>query len=267
MDQRLPTFSILGIRIHNITREEALQEVEALITRADGARTVFFVNAHCINVAADDPAYRTALNRADLVLPDGVGIRIAGRILGTRVRDNVNGTDFFPMLCERLDRRGASVFLLGALPGLAEKVANWIRAHFRSVEVAGTHDGYFSPQQEPEVVREVASSRADVLLVAMGVPLQELWILRHRDELGVRVAFGVGGLFDFYSGRIPRAPYWMRRIGLEWFYRLLQEPRRLWRRYLIGNAVFIARVFRARFRARTVRTRDEGPSRSPPTRD
>ncbi len=243
----LSSVSILGVRIHNATRAEALDRIEGFL-REERGHAVFFVNAHCVNVAWSEPGYREALHRADLVLPDGTGMRLAGLLLGRPLRDNVNGTDLFPLLCERLARLEAPVFLLGALPGLAEKVAAWMMRSYPGIRVAGTHHGYFKPDEEQEVVRLVAASGAFVLLVAMGVPLQERFIERNLAAMGVRVALGVGGLFDFYSGRIPRAPVWIRRAGLEWFYRLLQEPRRLWRRYLIGNFVFLWRVLRARWR-------------------
>lgn len=242
-----PTVSILGLRVHNVTKDESLDRIESLLAE-DRGHSVFFVNAHCVNLAWDDDGYRGVLNRADLVLPDGTGMRLAGCLLGRRLRDNVNGTDLFPLLCGRLERLRAPVFLLGALPGLAEKVADWIRRTYPGLPVAGTHHGYFTPQEEPEVVARVAASGARVLLVAMGVPLQERFVGRHLAATGVRVALGVGGLFDFYSGRIPRAPLWMRRAGLEWFFRLLLEPRRLWRRYLIGNVRFLVLVLRARWR-------------------
>lgn len=254
--------SLLGLRVHNLTKAEALDRIESL-TKEERGHSVFFVNAHCVNLAFKDSGYRDVVNRADLVLPDGTGMRLAGCLLRQRIRDNVNGTDLFPLVCERLERLRAPIFLLGALPGLAERVADWMRRKYPAILVAGTYHGYFGPEEEPAVVARVAASGAIVLFVAMGVPLQERFISRHLAATGVRVAFGVGGLFDFYSGRIPRAPLWLRRVGLEWLYRLIQEPRRLWRRYLIGNVVFLARVLRARWRGETGLSgpggHDEGP--------
>lgn len=236
---------VFGIRLDNLTLEEAADKV-AEFAREGRGRTVFFVNAHCVNVAFSDPDYMELLQKADLVLPDGIGIRLAGLILKQKIRDNVNGTDLFPVLCERLAQASSSVFLLGALPGLAERVAMWIERKHPGLLVAGTYHGYFGPEEEEMVVERIASSRAQVLLVAMGVPKQEKWIARNIRKCGVGVALGVGGLFDFYSGRIPRAPKWMRQVGMEWLFRLAMEPRRLWKRYLIGNAVFMARLARAR---------------------
>ena len=232
---------VLGVRIDNMAMEDA---VEKLATLAGGVAPsqVCFANADCLNLACRDDAYRETLARARLVLPDGVGIRLATRLSGTTVRHNVNGTDLFPRLCPRLARDRRRVFLLGAKPGVVEKVRGWLEAHHPGVTVAGTQHGYFPASEEPDVIRRIRDARVDVLLVAFGAPRQDVWIREHLPRLGVRLALGVGGLFDFYSDAVPRAPLWMREMGLEWAYRLAQEPRRLWRRYVIGNALFLSRV-------------------------
>jgi N-acetylglucosaminyldiphosphoundecaprenol N-acetyl-beta-D-mannosaminyltransferase len=160
------------------------------------------------------------------------------------LRENVNGTDLFPRLCEAASQAGLSIYLLGARPGIAEAAANKMRERYPGLHIAGARDGYFSPEEEAGVVAGINASGAAILLVAFGVPRQELWIERWRTDLQPRVCLGVGGLFDFYSGRIARAPVWMREIGLEWVWRLLQEPKRMWRRYIIGNPLFLSRVWR-----------------------
>jgi N-acetylglucosaminyldiphosphoundecaprenol N-acetyl-beta-D-mannosaminyltransferase len=134
---------------------------------------------------------------------------------------------------------------------VAESVTQWIATQYPGVTVSGCHHGYFRPEEEPEVIQNIAESGADILLVAMGVPQQDKWIDGHLHELGVKVAMGVGGLFDFYSGRILRAPLWVREIGMEWFYRFLQEPGRMWKRYFLGNGVFLFHVLRERITHRT----------------
>jgi N-acetylglucosaminyldiphosphoundecaprenol N-acetyl-beta-D-mannosaminyltransferase len=232
---------VLGIPVDNLSMGEAVAAIVKRLNDHAPAR-VAFVNAHCVNVAARDPGYRGALAGADLVFADGVGMRLAGRLLGTRVRDNVNGTDLFPRLCQALEGTGHGLYLLGAAPGLAEQVARWAQARFPGLVVSGCWHGYFSEEQTPAVAERVRASGARVLLVAMGIPRQEMWIREHQAACGVTVAMGVGGLFDFFSGRIPRAPAWMRRWSLEWLFRLIQEPRRLWRRYLLGNWAFVGRV-------------------------
>ena len=233
--------SVLGIPVDNLSLSEAVQ---AILERLDGREPaqVCFLNADCVNLSRRDRRYLDVLGRADLVLADGIGVKLAALAAGTRLRDNVNGTDLFPRLCDALSGSGKRLFLLGAQPGVAEDVRVWVAQRYPDVEIAGCRHGYFSPDEEPAVVDQIARSGADVLLVAFGAPRQDLWIDGHRNSLRVPVAIGVGGLFDFYSGRIPRAPTWMRRIGLEWLFRLAQEPGRLWKRYLLGNPIFLMRV-------------------------
>jgi N-acetylglucosaminyldiphosphoundecaprenol N-acetyl-beta-D-mannosaminyltransferase len=232
-----------GLPIDNLTMEGAL---DAMMERlATGTRTrLYFVNADCVNVGQRDPEYRSAVRHGDLVFADGSGMRLAGRILGTPVADNVNGTDFFPRACERLAGGGHRVFLLGGRPGVARKVRQWVRANHPGLEICGTHHGYFDRTQSHAIAARIRRSGADVLLVAFGAPAQEKWIAANFELSGVTVALGEGGLFDFFSGEMPRAPLWMRRAGVEWIYRFWREPRRLWKRYWVGNFVFTARMLR-----------------------
>jgi len=242
---------ILGIDVDNVNLDEAVERVVCALDK--GAPTLSaFVNPHCLNVARRDPSYRAVLTGARHVFPDGFGLQLAGQLLGRPLRQNVNGTDLFPRLCHALEHKGHSVFLLGGQPGVAESVHDWIRLHYPRVSVCGTHHGHFGEADSDRVVRAVRDSGAELLLVARGVPLQETWLAENLAQTGAQVGIGVGGLFEFYSGRIPRAPRWMRDVGFEWAYRLLQEPRRLAHRYLVGNAVFLASVWRQRRReART----------------
>ncbi len=239
------TFMLMDIPIANITMDEALQRIfdaAASYTPQSHSSHMHFVNAHCINTAAVNGDYRRVLIRADAVFPDGTGIRKAGTMLGVPVKDNVNGTDMFPLLCRRCAQTGKSIYLLGAKPGAAERAGRWAVEHAGKAIIAGCRDGYFSPEEQGQVIEEINSSRPDILLTAMGVPRQELWLDEHREKLQVPVCMGVGGLFDFYSGTIPRAPLWMRRMGIEWVWRLMMEPGRMWRRYIIGNAVFLMHI-------------------------
>lgn len=225
----------------NLDMGEALQRLRAML---DSGRShqASFVNPACVNIAVRDRGYRRTLARAALVLPDGIGIKIGSAILGTPLKQNVNGTDLFPRLCELLQARGSSVFLLGGQPGIADAVAAEISRRWPGLRVAGSRHGYFDVTEEGRVAAEVRASGAEVLLVARGVPSQDLFIDRYLPLLGAPLAIGVGGLFDFVSGRISRAPMWMRETGLEWIWRLMQEPGRMWRRYLVGNVTFLGRV-------------------------
>jgi N-acetylglucosaminyldiphosphoundecaprenol N-acetyl-beta-D-mannosaminyltransferase len=247
--ERTDELSVLGIRLDNLTMTESLELIRAAIRdgKAGGKPAqVSFLNPHCANVACRDREYFRALGGSALTLADGIGLKIAGKLLGREICQNVNGTDLFPRLCADLAGTGNGLYLLGGRPGVPEAVRDWLAEHHPGVTVSGLRNGYFTDAEEPGVIADIRNSGASVLLVAFGVPKQELWISRYLAAFGVPVALGVGGLFDFYSGRIPRAPLWMREIGLEWVYRLYQEPGRMWKRYLIGNATFLLRVLAER---------------------
>ena len=223
------------------TWEQALTTVESFLGERK-ARLVFFVNAHCVNVAARDPHYREALAGADCVFPDGAGVAIAGRLLGHPVPANLSGTDFVPALLAQPGLAGRRVFLLGSRPGVAEAAAARLKARIPGIAIVGTHHGYFAEGKEEEILRRLNLSGAEILLVGMGVPRQEAWLARCRDQLRVDVAFAVGALLDFLAEVVPRAPLWMRRCRIEWVHRLALEPRRLWKRYLLGNPAFLLRI-------------------------
>lgn len=237
------------VSFDNVDMKQAIELISQMLD-GDTAQQVSFVNPACVNIAAHDRGYRRLLSRAALVLPDGIGIKIAADVLGVPLKQNVNGTDLFPRLCQMLEARGASLFLLGGQPGIAERVGDVIREQWPQLRIAGIRDGFFEVSQEGVVAAEVSASQADIVLVARGVPMQDVFIDRHLHQLGVKVAMGVGGLFDFVSGRINRAPTWMRDTGLEWIYRLAQEPSRMWQRYLVGNFTFLGRIVLQRLHLR-----------------
>lgn len=233
---------IFGVPVDNVTMAQALARIETAVMqsrRCGICANMQFVNAHCLNLACGDSNYRMILNCADAVWPDGSGVKLAGKILGFPIPENVNGTDMFPLLA---DGR-FSLFLLGGSHGVAEKAAERTCAAYPSARIVGTASGFFADEAaEERVIAAINAARPDLLLVGMGVPRQEKWIAANRARLHCGVAIGVGGLLDFYSGRIPRAPLWMRRFGMEWLYRLWQEPRRLFKRYVVGNPLFLWRV-------------------------
>ena len=245
-----PEVHHLGVRIDNLNMQQACDWITGRAMRRERPAQVTFVNAHCMNVASTDADYRRVLDGSALVLADGIGMKLAGRLLRRPIAQNVNGTDLFPRLCARMRDEGLKAFLLGGQPGVAETVAQWMRANYPGITVAGTQHGFFGQENAGQVAGQIRHSGTDILLVAMGVPAQDRWIARNLAQTGVRVAMGVGGLFDFYSNRIPRAPMWLRELGLEWTYRLYCEPGRMWRRYIIGNLVFLARVLRERWTGR-----------------
>lgn len=234
------TVEILGIRMDNMNLAEALEWIRRRLD-SDSQAVVSVTNAHRANRSCLDDAYHRSLLASDLNLAGGVGLRIAGKLKRTPIRQNVNESDLFPRLCAMLADAGRSVYLLGGRQDVAQNVAAWIGKQYPATVVAGYRDGYFEPSEEATVTEEIRRSGASVLLVAAGVPEQELWIRRNLGKTGVRVALSAEGLFDFYSGQIPRAPVWLREIGLEWVWCLLREPGLMWRRYLIGSWIFLAR--------------------------
>jgi N-acetylglucosaminyldiphosphoundecaprenol N-acetyl-beta-D-mannosaminyltransferase len=236
-----PRINVLGVPVDSITLEQA---VDAVVTAAQtpGLAQAAFVNADCMNISYQDAVYRRLLQTLPLVFADGSGIRYASRMLGTPVRDNVNGTDLFPLICERAVDDQLPLYFLGAKPGVTDRLVARLRHRYPGIPVAGWHHGYFTAEQEPDVVREIAQSGAKILFVAFGAPRQDLWIDAHHETLGVNLALGVGGLFDFAARGVERAPLWMRSLGFEWVFRLLQEPGRLVHRYLVGNPLFLWRT-------------------------
>lgn len=228
---------IFGVPCDNVTMEQALKRLDEIVEKRSGFAA--FINAHCLNIACRDRDYAAILEKADAVWPDGSGVRLAGRLRGFPVPENVNGTDMFPLICSRPYR----IYMLGAAPGVADTAMQKAKRLYPAAKFVGAAPGWFPDEAaERAVIAEINSLDPDILLVAMGVPLQEKWICRHRHELRCGAALAVGGLLDFVSERIPRAPLWMRRAGIEWCYRLYQEPVRLFRRYIIGNPLFILRV-------------------------
>lgn len=236
---------MLGVPVARLTAAAARQEVVRLYER-DRPALVAYANAHTLNLASRDSGYREVLRSVDIVLNDGAGLAIAGRVFGRPFPENLNGSDFNPQILEEAAARGWPVYFLGAKPGVAEEAARRLAARLPGLRVAGTRDGYFAPSESDAVARSIAETGAGVLMVAMGNPLQETWLSRHLEATGARLGVGVGAFLDFTAGVVPRAPRWMNRLGIEWAYRLLQEPRRMWRRYVLGNPLFVLGVLRQR---------------------
>lgn len=240
--------SLFGIEINNLTMVEA---VEALLSPPSlqantscRARTACFVNVNSFNLASKNIALHHAINRADIVLADGSGVRLAAQRKGTALAENVNGTDLLPYLCREAVQNRLSVFLLGGAVGVADAASAKLSELFPGLKIVGSQHGYFSPSQSPKVIEEINNSNADIVLVALGSPVQELWLEANKHRLNARVAIAVGGLLDFFSGRIPRAPMWLRELGLEWVWRLMQEPKAKFKRYVLGNPAFLYRILR-----------------------
>lgn len=243
----LADIQILGIPVACLTRTDALEEIARIYDEPDPS-LIAYVNAHTLNLATKDLAYRKVLLGTDLVLNDGVGVSLATRMQGRRFPENLNGSDLNPLIIERAAERGWPVFFLGGRAGVAEAAARILKTRYASLQVAGTGDGYF--QDAAAAAETIRSAGAGLLMVAMGNPLQELFLARHLPATGARLGIGVGAFFDFTTGVVPRAPAWMNKTGVEWVFRLAQEPRRMWKRYIVGNPAFMARVVGERLRQR-----------------
>lgn len=236
--------SLLGVNFFNIRMSQALTLVAEAIKNGV-QRTVFFVNADCLNKAVSDKEYLQILNQGDYVLPDGSGVKLGCKINGKTIVENINGTDMLPLLCELAVQNDFSFYFLGAKPSVALKAKQTLEQQYQGLRIVGEQHGYFTKNssEENSIIDIINKSKADILLIAFGSPAQEKWIYQHASALSPKVLMGVGGLFDFYSGNIPRAPRWLRQRGLEWTYRFYQEPRRMFKRYIFGNPLFIYRVY------------------------
>lgn len=243
MSDHVRTIDVLRVPIACLTPDQALDEIERLYQREEPA-FVAHANAHTLNTAFEDAEYHGVLRRADLVLNDGKGVMLGARILRGRFPADLNGNFMTPLVMKRAAEGGWRVFLLGAGAGVAERAAALLRNRVPGLTVVGTRDGFF--ENDAEVIDTIKAAGAEVILVGMGNPRQEQWIDRCLDRTGARLAIGVGAFFDFVTGEVPRAPAWMNRMGLEWVHRLLQEPKRMWRRYILGNPKFVWRTLRQR---------------------
>lgn len=216
---------VLGVGFDPVTMAQAEDAVWAMLRRGRGG-SVVTANPEIVLRARENAEYAAAVNGADLVLADGVGDLLAGRILGTPLPERVAGSDLTPRLLRRMGEQGMSVFLYGGRPGVAERAAERLRQEHPGLRIAGTENGYIS--QETALLSAIKTAAPDLLLLGLGAPRQELWMRCHRQEL-TAVMIGVGGLLDVFAGDVPRAPEGWRALGLEWLYRLLREPRRFQR--------------------------------------
>jgi N-acetylglucosaminyldiphosphoundecaprenol N-acetyl-beta-D-mannosaminyltransferase len=232
------TCSIAGIRIDNLTQQETIEKIGELLTDSE-AHYMAVVNAAKIVAATEDEELLRILQLADIVTADGMSVVWASRFLGEPLKERVTGIDTFARLVEYAAEHGFIVYFFGAHEESVRKVVEEFRSRYSELRIAGYRNGFFAAEENESIVSEIKRSGADLLFVAMGSPAQERWIAANLKATGVKFALGVGGSFDHLSGRVRRAPLWMQKIGLEWLHRLALEPRRLWRRYLLGNSRFI----------------------------
>jgi len=228
---------VLGCSVDNLTMEETLAVVEGFIASGRPHQHVV-VNVDKIVKARDDAALREIINGCDLINADGMPVVWASRLLGRPLKERVAGIDLFEALMVRAAERGWRVFLLGAREEVVAKVRAIYEARHPQLVIAGHRNGYWQPGEEQAVAEQVRAARADLLFVAISSPMKERFLGRWQAHMQVPFAMGVGGSFDVAAGLVKRAPRWMQRTGFEWFYRFLQEPRRMFRRYFIDDMAF-----------------------------
>ncbi|MFN8487282.1 MAG: WecB/TagA/CpsF family glycosyltransferase [Caldilineaceae bacterium] len=237
-----PIVNILGVHIHQVNFQETLAQIETWIAPSvlplapsplplAPCRQICTINPEFIIDARRDPHFAAVLKRADLRVPDGIGVLWAARLFGQPLQERVTGSDGIYRICERAAQKGWRVYLLGAAPGVAARAATILQQLYPGLCVVGADSGNPMDGEWPAIQQRLAAAQPDLLFVAFGHPRQDFWIDRHRHELPVKVAIGVGGAFDFVAGVTVRAPRWVQRLGLEWLHRLWREPWR-WRRML-----------------------------------
>ena len=228
---------LLGVPLHALTMEQVLSAVDEAIDRRDQL-VLGMVNAAKIVNMRRDQSLRAAVLRADIILADGMAVVWASRLLGRSLPERVSGIDLMHGMLERGARNGYRVFCLGATEEVLRTAVTRIQADHPGVVIAGRRNGYFKPEEEPDIVSQIRETRADILFVAMSPPKKEVFLARWATTLNVPVCHGVGGAFDVLAGKVRRAPDRWQRMGLEWLYRVMQEPGRMWRRYLVTNTIF-----------------------------
>ena len=223
---------LLGAPVDALNMKETVNQIEGFLQRGGKSHFIITLNPEYLYRAQFNEELMKLVHEADLVTPDGTGIVWAAKMAGTPVPERVTGIDLMLSLIPKAAEAGWRVFLLGAAPGVAKEAAENLKKQYPSLIIAGTHDGYFKPHEEEDIVKEIAAAKPHLLFVALGMPRQEQWIHKHKNKMGVPVAMGVGGSFDVIAGRVERVAPWLQKMNLEWLGRLMKEPQR-WRRQLV----------------------------------
>jgi N-acetylglucosaminyldiphosphoundecaprenol N-acetyl-beta-D-mannosaminyltransferase len=243
------SITLLGVQVSSISLEGLL---EFICSSIQNRRRILltYVNVYALNLAYETPWFRNFLNLADVVFCDGFGVKLGAKIVGRDPLQRYTPPDWLPGLCEICARDGFSIYLVGAQPGVAQRAVERFTAQFPGLQIVGADHGYFDKTPgSPEntlVLKKIQEAHPNILIVGFGMPAQERWIQENWDEIDANVIIPVGAAIDYLAGTVSRAPHWMTDHGLEWLGRLVIEPRRLWRRYLIGNPLFFWRVLKQR---------------------
>ncbi|HST04781.1 MAG TPA: WecB/TagA/CpsF family glycosyltransferase [Chloroflexia bacterium] len=254
---------MLGAYIDRVTLDEAVLRVHEFVVTGQ-PHQVTTVNVDFLRLAQEDLEFRSIINRSDLAIADGMPLVWASGWLGDRLAERVTGVDLVDYCCDLAARENYGVFLLGGEEGVAADAAEVLKQRHPGLRVVGEYSppiGEFVEDEDRKIVALIQEAKPDFLFVAFGAPKQDLWIAQHQEELQVPVAMGVGGVFNFLTGRVRRAPVWMQQKGLEWFYRVICEPRRLWRRYFVNDMPVVLRLANEAMHVRMAKMQAPSPAR------
>jgi N-acetylglucosaminyldiphosphoundecaprenol N-acetyl-beta-D-mannosaminyltransferase len=244
--------NVLGCPVTKLGLEDFVGLAEQFISSGK-PHYVAVVNVAKLVKMRSDKELDQSVRAADVIGADGVPLVWASRLLGNPLPGRVNGTDLMYRLLEKANEKRYRVFFFGAKEEVLQRVLDKVRKEYPGVNIAGFQHGYFTAEEESGIVAKIRAAHTDILLIAFGTPKKELWVKQYLSTMNVPVVHGVGGSFDVVAGAIPRAPLWMQANGMEWLFRLMQEPRRMWRRYLVTNTIFIMLLLKEWFRYRVGR--------------
>jgi N-acetylglucosaminyldiphosphoundecaprenol N-acetyl-beta-D-mannosaminyltransferase len=246
---QIDPINLLGVSVHPIGSKNLNDMIGNIILRNE-KHLILHVNAHCLNLTFKYPWLRQFLNRATIVFCDGFGVILGARILGSHIPERITYADWMWQLAQYAEQQGFSLFFLGARQSVAEKAATCLVEKYPGLRIAGVHNGHFDKTpggpENTTVIQKINEARCNILIVGFGMPLQEKWLMENWKYIDANIALTGGAVFDYISGELRRSPQWMTNHGLEWLGRLIIEPSRLWKRYLLGNPVFLWRILRQR---------------------
>lgn len=240
-------YPILNTYVNAVSMEQTIDMVEKIIKKGIPTQHVV-INASKVNLMEEDRELQKIVNSCPLINADGASIVWAAKKLGVPLRERVTGIDLFQNLVSLANEKGYKIYLFGAKEEVVTKVKNIFEKQYPKLQIVGYRNGYFTKDDEPEIVKNMAESGADMMFVAFSSPKKEYWVNKYLKELHIPFVMGVGGSFDVVAGVTDRAPKWMQEHGLEWFYRFIQEPRRMWKRYIIGNAKFMLLTYKTKMK-------------------
>ena len=229
--------NVLGVEIDDVTVETATDRIFEML-KEPYPHAVFTPNSEIVYAAYKDEDFRDILNSADMLTPDGIGIVYASKILKKPLSGRAGGYDIACMVIERIAESGERLYLFGGKPGVAEQAEEKLKEKYPFINIVGTHNGYFSPDEESGIIADINSKNPDILFVCLGAPTQEKWIFKNRERLSCRVMMGIGGSLDVFAGVTERAPIGWQKSGFEWLYRLIKEPKRFWRMLALPKFAF-----------------------------